>query len=77
MTTNVVIDIEIATDYHTSKLHAAQRCGFCYDSEQGTHGEVRRVWSNEWMQFIPLCARHSGAEELEHQAAITFLKARE
>lgn len=34
-------------------------CGFCYPREQGTHGEVKREWSQEWLQFIPVCRMHS------------------
>lgn len=35
------------------------KCGFCYDREQGTHGEIKREWSIEWTMFIPLCRQHS------------------
>ena len=38
------------------------RCGFCFDREQGTHGEVKREWSPEWLMFIPVCRKHALAD---------------
>ena len=35
------------------------KCGFCYDREQGTHGEVLREWSTDWNMFISFCRDHS------------------
>ena len=35
------------------------RCGFCHDSQQGQHGEIRREYSPEWRDFIPVCRKHS------------------
>lgn len=37
-------------------------CGFCYDREQGTHGEIKREWSDEWMMYIPVCRKHALAD---------------
>jgi len=34
-------------------------CGFCYPSEQGKHGEIKREWSDEFTQHIAVCRRHS------------------
>lgn len=34
-------------------------CGFCYLREQGTHGEIKREWSQEWMMYIAVCRKHS------------------
>lgn len=39
---------------NTEKLE----CGFCYQSEQGKHGEVRREWSKEFEQYIAVCRKH-------------------
>ncbi len=35
------------------------KCGFCYENEQNTHGEVKREWSKEWGFYIPVCREHS------------------
>jgi hypothetical protein len=32
--------------------------GFCYDREQGKHGEIKHEWSWEWGMFIPVCRKH-------------------
>lgn len=40
------------------KDNSQMECGFCYPREQGTHGEIRREWSSEWMLFIPVCRLH-------------------
>lgn len=37
-------------------------CGFCYPREQGTHGEIKREWSPEWLMFIPVCRKHAIAD---------------
>lgn len=34
-------------------------CGFCFNREQGKHGEIKREWSQDWQQFIPVCRKHS------------------
>lgn len=34
-------------------------CGFCYPREQGKHGEIKREWSQEWLQYIPVCRKHA------------------
>ena len=36
-----------------------ERCGFCYDREQGKHGEIKREFSFEWMMMLTLCRKHS------------------
>jgi hypothetical protein len=46
-------------------------CGFCHHSEQGTHGEIKREWSQEWLQFIPLCRKHSIEEDEQCQSSET------
>jgi hypothetical protein len=52
--------------YETDKLtgqviypQIAIRCAFCFDREQKTHGEIKREWSPEWLQFIPVCRKHA------------------
>lgn len=35
------------------------QCGFCYQSEQGTHGEIIREWSEDFTQYIPVCRLHT------------------
>lgn len=35
------------------------QCAFCFPSEHGKHGEVRREWSIEWTMFIPACRSHA------------------
>lgn len=35
------------------------KCGFCYDREQRTHGEIKREWFNDWVMMIPVCRKHS------------------
>lgn len=34
-------------------------CGFCFWTEHGNHGEVKREWSREWMMYIPVCRLHT------------------
>ena len=48
----------LAVDYKGEVL----KCGFCYPREQHTHGEVKREWSPEWRQFIPVCRKHALAD---------------
>ncbi len=43
----------------------AIRCGFCYDRENGKHGEIKREWSWEWLQFIPVCRLHACADGMD------------
>lgn len=52
----------LAEEYYHSERDEKQECGFCYKSEKGKHGEVRRVWSWEWSQYIPLCRKHAGIQ---------------
>lgn len=61
--TNTDTNTALVEEYYRSERDEAQECGFCYTSEQGKHGEVRRVWSSEWWQYIPLCEKHAGIEE--------------
>jgi len=49
---------EIKTEWKMSWEHQT-KCGFCYDREQGKHGEIKREWSPEWNQFIPVCRKHA------------------
>jgi hypothetical protein len=41
-------------------------CGFCYRSEQGKHGEVRKEWLREFWMMVPVCRKHSFSEESEN-----------
>jgi len=42
-------------------------CGFCYEREQFTHGEVKREYSSEWGRMISVCRKHSFERvEVEH-----------
>lgn len=43
----------------------SKRCAFCWPSEHGKHGEVKREWSIEWTMFIPVCRKH--AQEINDQ----------
>lgn len=45
------------------------RCAFCYDREQGTHGEIRREYLEGWQAMAPLCRLHSQASERAAHAA--------
>lgn len=47
------------------KINDTQTCAFCYPREQGTHGPVKREWSPEWEQFIPVCRKHALADGME------------
>lgn len=53
---------ELVEEYYRSEVDPAGECGFCYTSEQGKHGQVRRVWSSDFTQYIPLCEKHAGIE---------------
>lgn len=48
---------------------APMRCAFCYDREQGTHGEVKREYLEDWQAMAPLCRLHSQANERAAHAA--------
>lgn len=43
----------------TETKAANHQCGFCYTREQGKNGEVKREWSEDFKQFIPVCKKHS------------------
>lgn len=43
-------------------------CVFCWDREQGTNGEIKREWSEEWKQHIPVCRKHALADGMEGAA---------
>lgn len=47
------------------------KCGFCYDREQGKHGEIKREWSDEWMMFIPVCRKHALVDGMDSGIAKT------
>jgi len=61
--TENTMSTELVEEYYRSEIDPKGECGFCYLSEQGKHGEVRRVWSSEWWQYIPLCEKHAGVEK--------------
>lgn len=44
------------------KSDKSPKCGFCYPREQGTHGEIKREWADEWKQYISVCRKHSWNE---------------
>lgn len=46
----------------TEPVQENKRCAFCWPSEHGKHGDVKREWSVEWTMFIPVCRKH--AQEL-------------
>lgn len=46
------------------------RCGFCYDREQGKHGDVKREWSPEWLQYIPVCRKHAIADGMDKAGSL-------
>ena len=48
----------LATDWKGEVL----KCGYCFPREQHKHGEIKREWSPEWMQFIPVCRKHAIAD---------------
>jgi hypothetical protein len=35
------------------------RCAFCYDGEQGKHGEVKREYSTGLQAMVPVCRYHA------------------
>lgn len=45
-------------------------CAFCYPREQGKHGEVKREWSQEWLQFIPVCRKHALCDGMDQPTPI-------
>lgn len=40
-------------------LEKPLRCGFCYDREQGKHGEIKKEWSSDWGMPIAVCRKHA------------------
>jgi hypothetical protein len=34
-------------------------CGFCYENENGKHGEIKKEWFDELKQVIAVCRKHS------------------
>lgn len=40
-------------------------CAFCFPREQGTYGEIKREWSQEWLQFIPVCRLHAKCDGMD------------
>lgn len=61
------IDTNLVEEYHRSKPDPKGECGFCYSSEQGKHGEVRRVWLEEFTQHVGICEKHAGVEADNNQ----------
>jgi hypothetical protein len=56
------------TKMETAKI----TCAFCYSREQGKNGEIKREWSPEWLQFIPVCRKHAICDGMDNAGKNTI-----
>lgn len=54
----------IASERNKDMWGNVMTCAFCWSREQHTHGEVKREFSPEWQQFIPVCRKHTLYDEM-------------